>query len=143
MIMKKTFSIIAFAILMAGSFAGYAQNIGFGYDNAGNRISRFVIQLKNNAVNDTTRLADADLLNGMKIIIKPNPTSGVFSVLIPKTDKEQMIKIYLHDISGKVLFKNENCTNNTLIDISTRENGMYVLSVIVNNEKRTWKIIKE
>ena len=132
--------IVAFLLISTGLFA---QNIGFGYDAAGNRTSRFIIRLKNNAVNDTTRLADEDLLNGMKIIIKPNPTSGVFNVLIPKTDKEQVIKIYLHDVSGKVLFKNENCANNTLIDISTRENGMYVLSVIVNNEKRTWKIIKE
>jgi len=120
-----------------------SQVVSFGYDDAGNRTSRFVIRLKNNAVNDTTRLADADLLNGMKIIIKPNPTSGVFNVQIPKTDEKQVIKIYLHDVSGKVLFKNENCTNNTLIDISTRENGMYILSVMVNNEKRTWKIIKE
>ena len=143
MIMKKTISIIVFTILMSGSITTFAQYMEFGYDNAGNRISRFVIHLKDKAVKDTTRLADADLLNGMKIIIKPNPTSGMLNVQIPKTDKKQEIKIYLLDVSGKVLFKNENCTNNTLIDISTRENGMYILSVLVNNEKRIWKIIKE
>jgi len=141
--MKKFISFIAFTMLMMGSITGYAQNIGFGYDDAGNRTSRFVIHLKDKPVKDTASLAREDLLNGMAIVIKPNPTDGVLNVQILKTDNNQVIKIYLHDVAGKLLFKNEHCTNNTLVDITNRENGMYILSVMVNNEKRTWKIIKE
>ena len=141
--MKKFISIIAFTMLMMGSITGYAQNIGFKYDKTGNRTSRFVIHLKDIPVKDTASLAHENLLNGTAIIIKPNPTGGVLNVQILKADNKQEIKIYLHNVSGKLLFKNEHCTNNTLVDITSRENGMYILSVLVNNEKRTWKIIKE
>lgn len=134
------FMILAFACFTNGIFA---QNVIFTYDAAGNRTGRDVVFLKETKISDTTIFSKKSVIDNIQVIISPNPNGGVFSVKLVNLKKQTRARIFLHDFSGKQIFKNENCTSYTSIDISTRANGAYILSIIIGDKKKTWKVIKQ
>lgn len=123
-----------------------AQTISFEYDDAGNRISRDVIYLKTTEVDSSdNRQADVfkEMLGETKVTISPNPNGGRFTVKIEGYDVENPPQVYLHSISGIMIYEDRNAVTLTNIDISSRENGTYILSLIIGTERKTWKIIKQ
>ncbi len=139
----KTFLLI---IVILFSFAVSAQIISFEYDDAGNRILRDVIYLQPQTLTDTTNANYAtehlSILDNTKITISPNPSPGRFKVLLEGFDLETP-KLFLHSINGNMIYKNQDAGALTEIDISKRPNGTYILTLIIGDEKKVWKIIKQ
>ncbi|MFK5854837.1 MAG: C10 family peptidase, partial [Bacteroidota bacterium] len=78
------------------------------------------------------------------LAIYPNPTTGMLNVKF-NTEKQGDMQIKLMSVNGQVIF-NEEITNtsgqyNYSFDISDRAKGIYLLSIISDNEKIDRKIV--
>lgn len=118
-----------------------ADTVSYGYDQAGNRISREIIVLKSTKVDQPIKYQDH--LGKTKITISPNPNGGQFKLSVTGTNTKTNMKISLYNLSGELIYKNFLPKHSTEIDISNQPNGIYILYLVIGNKKKTWKIIKE
>ncbi|RLD42175.1 MAG: hypothetical protein DRI89_07890 [Bacteroidetes bacterium] len=126
-----------------------AQTVSFGYDLAGNRTSREVIYLQatNNLTGEESdsQLTETEeyveMISDVRVTISPNPNRGQFEVKIE--GKDSPTELYLHSLSGVLIFEEQEVGELTRIDISQRQNGTYILTLIIKGKKETWKIIKQ
>lgn len=126
-------------------FAGFTQNnFEFGYDNAGNRISRTIIELKSATIPDGLTAINPieDKIGLATTRIYPNPTKGILHLEIATENNEQA-NLTVHDLSGKLIVQNAAILNDCDIDLSGSPSGMYILRVFIGAENKEWKIIKE
>jgi hypothetical protein len=154
--MKKT-RLLIICILFTGSIIGQTT-VNFGYDAAGNRISRTIDMGK--SVDSTGQKADSIFVKatetdenvptkynarvgGQTIKIYPNPTTGVFAIIIDGWDNKSKASIQLTSLTGKGLIKIRIESSVTKIDIKGQPNGTYLLLVNLNGKKETWKVVKK
>ena len=133
-------------VTMCISFGLKAQAVVFQYDNAGNRISRDIIVLKSTISNncETKQVSNQVAMLGDAIItISPNPNGGKFSVKIEDHNVEASYQLRLCSANGKLIYEESSKELINEIDISSQENGIYILSLIIGETKKTWKIIKQ
>jgi len=72
------------------------------------------------------------------IELYPNPTTN--EIIISNTELFKNYKLY--DLFGKILFANDICDKNLIIDLKTLPSGIYLLKLTGNNRILTKKIIK-
>ncbi|GAB4278054.1 MAG: hypothetical protein Kow0068_01500 [Marinilabiliales bacterium] len=148
--MKTT---IAFFVLFCLGFLANSQTINYGYDAAGNRISRTIdLSTKNYTVSeDTTGLDNeaakgeeqfSEVLGDYSLTIYPNPTKGLLKINITGIEPGASSKINLYDLSGKLVYQNNQGTGTDIIDISEQPSGTYILKVNIGSQKTEWKIMK-
>jgi len=94
------------------------------------------------SVADTTKYV-SDLLAEKNIRIYPNPTKGSLKIAIGGLDSDEVVEISLYDMNGKCIIKQLTEESITVIDISSRQAGLYMLHLACGKEETTWKIIKE
>jgi hypothetical protein len=73
----------------------------------------------------------------------PNPTTGAFEIEAPANP--EIIEIYsvtVTDINGKVIIDKKIETGRTLLDLSGRQDGIYILKLNNGQRSSVWKIIK-
>jgi len=70
--------------------------------------------------------------------IYPNPTRGIINIT---TDRE--IKVSFTDMLGRVVYTKDNIVEETTLDISELEKGIYIVSISDGEHKGTQKIIIE
>ncbi len=69
--------------------------------------------------------------------------SGIFQISINNLNAEDTGNVSVYSISG-ITIMNEVITEGVLnIDISSSPNGIYILSVTINENQTTWKITKK
>lgn len=73
-----------------------------------------------------------DDIDSSNVAIYPNPASDILTIDAPDNT---ISKLALYDISGKLLFEEENSNNNT-IDVSKYSQGIYFLRINDNISKR-------
>ena len=81
-----------------------------------------------------------ETLNRNSISIFPNPTSGILSL---ESAKDNIQKIMITDISGKLIIEKTEMQQTQTIDLSGFESGVYILSIQTDKEVFSSKIIKE
>ena len=156
--MKRTLTLIVLlATLLHGTIPVFAQTMGveFTYDDSGNRSTRQIVNLKTPDITqvDTTDkkfeqgykhqvTGYTEIIADYEVTIFPNPTSGMFKVVISNTDIIPKASLLLHTISGTLIYQKREINSVTQIDIQNKENGAYILTVIIAGKKKTWKIIK-
>lgn len=158
--MTQLFKMLFVTSIVLCSMVSLSQSdteaIEFQYDLAGNRIIRQVVVLEkksmpvdsagltnNPSKTYTEQLKYSEVVGSMEVSIFPNPNGGQFKVEINNTENEIDGKLYLHTLDGTLIYMEDRLEKSTEIDISTRQNGAYILSVIINGEKKTWKVIKQ
>ena len=82
---------------------------------------------------------DSKVSSESNISFFPNPTTGEINL---KLSGEQS-KVNIYDLSGKLLFNMQTSNLTEKIDINKFKNGVYVLEVVQNNERKAYKLIKE
>lgn len=140
----KAFVLCIALLLPIGTFG--QNKIKYGYDAAGNRISRTIVL---NAVQQLAAPQEEpvpayrDLFADININIYPNPTKGHLVIQIDGKKAGQTMDIVLYDMSGKVIIKKTNLSATTDIDISGQPAGNYVMKFFSGDRSTEWKIIKE
>jgi len=152
--MKRKLNLIVLLVVLLVSttimFAQKTSEVEFTYDNSGNRTIRQIVNLKiaEETTHDTIKPKStyqtnyAEVIADQKVSIFPNPTAGMFKVVIDNYQENQNISIYLHTVSGILIHEIKETTAVSQIDIRNRENGAYILTVIIAGKRKTWKIIK-
>ena len=129
-----------------------AQNsatVAYNYDTNGNRISvNYILARVDNTdmVNDT----EFDVLetsnDGLDYVISvyPNPTSG-YLVLSSSGSYDNIgtIHIKLYSMQGNTIEERDLMPGCIEFDLSCYPAGLYFLSVVCNDERDLWKIVKK
>lgn len=137
--MKTTLLFLAFFLASACSL--HAQNMyDYDYDAAGNRIRRRVVTMKtdggsNGPKSESTVLDDGDMR------LYPNPTQG--TVAFESVDGRGIAGYRLSDASGKPIETGNGSGLSLRLDLSGRPAGIYLLEVVLDGERKHYKIIKQ
>jgi len=149
--------VVVFLVAVINLQAQTPGTVEFAYDDSGNRVSRDVIYipLENNdsgitmdAIQDGRSLLKTDSIHysanvgPFTINIFPNPNEGKFSVEIGNWLKNTRASLQLHDMKGTEIKRIDICQQYITVDITSQPDGPYILTILVNNQKKTWKVIK-
>ena len=124
----------------------------YDYDNAGNRILRTTLTVRQAVAADVdTSFADVsnskqepyfeEVIGGNNVKIYPTPTTGMVTLQLDKPVKTGLYR--LSDLSGKLLSDGTITNSIYTLDLSRYENGVYLLTLILDGQTDTWKIIKQ
>jgi hypothetical protein len=146
---NKKILLIAALFALAASNAGnaFAQSVTFGYDAAGNRISRTVLM---SAPQAAPRAAEASqepfveqLAADLQVKIYPNPTKGILQVeLTGIEDDDETPQIAVFGINGTMLWHTNATSTLNSVDLSQYPAGVYVLKLTIRGKQTDYKIIK-
>ncbi len=127
----------------------------YGYDRAGNRISRSVVVLKSSlqyadSLSEQTeeeqmekKGISEDLLT-CKVTVYPNPTQGEVFVSISRGEEDAVSEISVFTDSGQFLVNLKTTGNTTLpVDLSSYPSGIYLIDFQQGKNKSFYKIIKQ
>ncbi len=136
-----------------------SKMVYYAYDNAGNRTARYCVEaiaLRSAVVNpqDTTSESSEPELKGKNkyeicdgtttFNLYPNPTQGnIFFEIVSTDDSYHNAKLKLYNSQGKELLCLSAAHSITNVNMLTYPAGIYVLELEKQDEKRTWKIVKE
>ena len=135
--------LLAIVLMLFSSNRLSAQSVHYGYDQAGNRISReIVFSSRSPAVKKAMHSHYTETVSGKRLQIYPNPTHGLLKVEVLGLGADDSCGIKLFNTSGQLLFSSDESSSAT-INITSQPVGIYYLNVIINDEKTVWKIIKK
>jgi len=158
---------ITIMVLLASLYIATAQqNIKYDYDNAGNRIKRYVVVLKSLSIpveqDDTlaetieqtnietvinndllTEEPSVQSMEGSNYEIYPNPTKGMLIVKIVPFNNSQSNQLKVIDLMGKTILFLPILQETNYIDLTQQVAGSYYLIIQTPQEKKEWLIIKE
>jgi hypothetical protein len=120
--------------------------IEYVYDQAGNRVSRTIINIPPQGVKrqnppDTVAVKIMQGERSMKLY--PNPTKGTLVIEISGGNTEEDIQLTLYNGQGQTLVNKPATTGLNNLDVSNYPAGWYILQVKAGTEKKEYKIIKE
>ena len=125
--------------LLLSSFGAIGQQLTYeySYDNAGNRVRRAVVQLNSKGGDQFT-----DLISyGVTMTLYPNPTQG--SVRFALSGDGVIERYILSDMTGRIL-EDGSCVNSSMtLDLSARQDGMYLLDLFIDGKRHIYKVIKQ
>ncbi len=81
---------------------------------------------------NTSGISEID--NSVEFVAYPNPSSGVYTIKMKETGE-----VAIRNILGKLVYT----ARTTIIDISDQPNGIYFLTVTINDRTATTKLIKK
>ena len=149
--------ILALTLLLSISTKSQVQYL-FGYDAAGNRISRMGIILNKSTQNvDTTGnvLSDSCLYNNEAkqqyqaniedyvITVYPNPTTGELKIDISNFEEGTKGSIFITDIQGKYIYKTDVIYDKNIINLNYVASEQYLMRIVINNKNHEFFVLKE
>ena len=129
------------------------QSVSFTYDDAGNRTQRTIVlqqapqtrasvtETETQAKLETPRYED--ILGERKVIIYPNPTSGMLQIELQGYGKLGDVRLLLYNLQGSLLLQVNNVESYTTLDLTPYPAGMYIMILKENMLRSEWKIIKQ
>jgi len=141
----KTIKLTILMLLMPVSIVIQGQTIIFGYDDAGNRESRAISQMKSGIVKfplEEKFLNDTSDVLAQYFSVFPNPVISTLSLEIENWLPEGSYSYVLYDMQGKVLLRKSDCGPVNSINMLSMQKGIYLLRVIANFSIIDFKIIK-
>ena len=145
--MKKTHVILFFTFFFAVTL--YADSISFGYDAAGNRISR-TIHFSQQNTRGNKSAADTpepfvEVFEGERQVkIYPNPTQGRLAVEITGGNSDDKVRLTLYNLQGAKLQEMESAVGDTRqVDMFDYPSATYILRLQAGEKTTEYKIIKQ
>lgn len=139
--MKQVFLIL----LLSSSLAVNAQrSMSFCYDDAGNRISRVMVLAKSSAKSNQAVSSQSlfDEVGGKQVQISPNTSTGhVLVEMLGKSDCAVNLSVY--NASGMQVYSQAMQHERLDVDLSNNPSGIYILTIEVDGERQSWKIVKK
>ena len=91
-------------------------------------------------LNSPVYIGVTEILNVNNVILFPNPSKGVFNLLLPETKSKILINVF--DINGKKVYEKESKGNrNVIIDISDQAVGQYIIQLDIYGSKMSRKLL--
>ena len=122
------------------------DKVTYGYDAAGNRISRTIIFSPRSApipVEEEQPAVYFERLSDIQLKIYPNPTTGLLTVEISNLPEGETATIRLYAMSGQLISTFNNISHTVNIDISSQPAGIYLMNIVAGEYRTEWKIIKK
>lgn len=122
------------------------QKVVFGYDAAGNRISRTITVYKITEEDSTKNqvISPEAIENALlqKITVYPNPTDGMVNIesSLPLKNKGKYI---LAGATGTIIEQGDLTSSHTVLYLQNLGKGIYLLTVEAEGVKEQFKIIKQ
>lgn len=143
--------IITLCVTLWIASTGFAQDMEYRYDEAGNRIQRLIYvwrPAKKAADGTETAAASApleDKAGEFEFTLFPNPTTDVLNISVNELFLEEKNKeVIVSDMNGKVLMKQVVRDRVTNLDFSAYTPGSYLVRMLSEGQQvREWKIIRE
>lgn len=133
---------ISLLLVLSFLYVSGQDKVKFTYDQSGNRLERNVISMTKSAQANTKEVFD-DKINEHSIKIYPNPTKGQLKVEIQKNNDIASCTITINAMgNGKLVLKKKAILPVTDIDIGNQPNGIYIMTINIDGEITSWKIIK-
>lgn len=141
---KKRF--VFLSAVLAVFVAMNAQNrVQFAYDQAGNRVKRELVITHNarSAKKAATREeAYFEDLGERTVKISSNG-SGIIKITVLQMHTEDEGNVEVYSLGGSEVLNRSLSSAETLVDISDKPKGVYILKVTLNGKVTTWKITKK
>lgn len=133
------------SLMLLSSLSVNAQRgMTYSYDAAGNRVSR-VLELATSGAKSrqaTQSQSFFDEIDGKQVRIYSNSSMGhVLVEMLGKGDSPMTLSVY--NTSGMQIFSQSQQEERLDVDLSQQPAGIYILTIEVNNEKQSWKIVKK
>ncbi|MDL2308125.1 T9SS type A sorting domain-containing protein [Bacteroidales bacterium OttesenSCG-928-B11] len=147
--MKKPI-ILFFLTLLSITCIAQSYRREFDYDNSGNRIIRTielppeVVQPKSAFIsNDNETSKFEDRIGEIVLYVFPNPTAGELTISIENYDDLTQGKLSLYTVNGQLIREVVVDSPTITLDLSSYSSGIYLLSLLMNNRVKDWKIVKQ
>lgn len=137
--------VIAFFLLIGINNMAAQNKVHYGYDASGNRTSRTVVLSKSMAkAAQNKQNSYSDTEGSYNVKVYPNHTDSRVRVTVSdKTGGKVSGLIAVYSTGGAFITKQQITESGNDIDLSGKQNGLYILHITVGNSVSTWKIIKE
>lgn len=132
-------------VLCKDAKAQHYPTYEYAYDDAGNRIRRIVLVLKEStgkSTGDTIMPIEDVISEDIKMLLYPNPSKG-YITLEMENYKDEIGEYSLLDISGRIIDRGTCNSSSMILDMSSYAIGIYLFQVSINDKKCVYKIIKE
>ena len=140
---KTVVSLLIFFI----SYTLSAQKIQYGYDASGNRIQRKLVVSCPTCPNNG-REAAPSVTDNISPVIKynlalfPNPTQDKVILTCSNLAEGETASVLVTDENGKTLYTQQNIQAQSEINMSSYNNGMYLVRVSIGKEVQVYKVMK-
>ena len=141
---KKRF--VFLSAVLAVFVAMNAQNrVQFAYDQAGNRVKRELVithnarSAKKAATRDEAYFEDL----GERTVKISSNGSGIIKITVLHMHTEDEGNVEVYSLGGSEVLNRSLSSAETLVDISDKPKGVYILKVTLNGKVTTWKITKK
>ncbi len=145
--LKKAILILLLAVASVPCLAQQSGTVSFTYDENGNRTNRQMATAKNNKnkcdATDNMNTNVIDSFEKLSVSVYPNPTKDKVNISINNKSTETPVHLTVSTPTGAVLFDKFMADSFETIDLSNLSNGMYLIKLVVNNERKTWTVTKE
>jgi len=149
----KNYKIIVLCLFLIGIYPllHSQDRISFGYDSAGNRISRIIEfdPLRSASNEEEEPPVYSEMLSDIELKIYPNPTDGLLKVEILNLPEDETADILLYDLAGKLITSHRKAGNFTEINIGGQPAGIYLMKIVAGKTtfggsqyQTEWRIIK-
>lgn len=116
----------------------YCDSIGIDSNGMLLKNGGFTIHVINE--DDLTSIDQNDFFGDIRIY--PNPTEGKLFIELNETDNNEPITIRVFDLAGKMVYETQNPgTQHVVIDLSTLQEGLYLLDLQKGQSGYTSKIV--
>lgn len=138
--------IVFLSAVLAVFVAMNAQNrVQFAYDQAGNRVKRELVithnarSAKKAASREEAYFEDL----GERTVKISSNGSGIIKITVLHMHTEDEGNVEVYSLSGSEVLNLSLSSIETLVDISDKPKGVYILKVTLNGKVTTWKITKK
>lgn len=141
--------VIALAMTSVYCASGQTFKATYTYDANGNRTLAKVIYLSSspsNAAPNEIKEINLDSNNGLSVKIFPNPTKGNLNIQILGGDADfysnskNCIKVW--NIQGTLLINKSPLGESNQVDLTSFNNGTFILNITINGKTTNYKILK-
>lgn len=119
--------------------------IAFAYDASGNRIKRELVITQKKVAPGNHAEVNENFYDsiGEKSVTLTSDGSGIVQITISDFNGDDIGHVSVYSISGINIIDLGITESHLCIDLSSSPKGVYILSVIINENQTTWKIRKK
>ncbi|MBQ9357833.1 MAG: T9SS type A sorting domain-containing protein [Prevotella sp.] len=123
------------------------RNVQYTYDNAGNRTSQSRVYEIDRQLSPLGQ-ADNRLNAGTAIcsqvsghIVRAAMQSGILRVEVLGLKSDDRCRMAVYSMGGQVLLSKETTDTQNTFDLTGFATGIYMLQIVINDDKDTWKLL--